>query len=63
MAVTFGTGKAAILAEIFGTQRDERRLPAQLVRRQGGVWILDAAAAGELAPTLPVDRLDAMPDP
>ena len=63
MAVTIGTGKAAILAEIFGTQRDERRLPAQLVRRQGGVWILDAAAAGELAPTLPVDRLDAMPDP
>jgi 6-phosphogluconolactonase len=54
LAVAHGDGKAAIVAAIFGPDRDERRLPAQLVRRPGGVWILDEAAARELPPGLQV---------
>lgn len=63
MAVTFGAAKAAILEEVFGPERDERRLPAQLVRRSGGLWILDDAAATRLPASLPVERLPPMPDP
>lgn len=61
MAVAFGASKARILATIFGADRDERRVPAQLVRRRGGLWILDEAAAGELPPGLSVERLGAAP--
>jgi 6-phosphogluconolactonase len=56
MAVSLGAGKAAILGEIFRSGRDERRLPAQLARRPGALWILDGAAAGELPAGLAVDR-------
>jgi len=45
MAVAHGASKAAILAEIFGPVREPRRLPAQLARREGATWIVDAAAA------------------
>ena len=60
MAVTFGPAKAGILAEIFGPERDERRLPAQLARRDGALWILDAAAAAELPSGLWVERPPSM---
>ena len=63
LAVTFGAGKAAILDELFGPTRDERRLPAQLARRPGGLWILDEAAATDLPTSLPVQHLPPMPDP
>ncbi len=48
LAVAAGAGKAAILADIFETDIDPRRLPAQLARREGATWILDAAAALQL---------------
>jgi len=63
MAVTFGAGKAAILGRVFGPRRDERELPAQLVRRTGGLWILDDAAGGGLPTSLRVERPPVMPDP
>jgi len=50
-----GTGKAAILAAIFGPQRDPLRWPAQLALRSGATWILDRAAAGELTGILAPD--------
>lgn len=50
IVVATGTGKAAILAEIFGPELDRRRLPAQLARRDGAMWILDEAAAANLPP-------------
>ena len=62
MAVTFGASKAKVLAAVFGADRDERLLPAQLVRRPGGLWILDEAAAGDLPFDLPVQRLGAVSD-
>lgn len=49
MAVSHGASKAAILGEIFGPDRDPRRLPAQLARRTGATWIVDEAAGGHLA--------------
>ncbi|HXG25709.1 MAG TPA: 6-phosphogluconolactonase [Candidatus Binatia bacterium] len=48
LPVAFGEGKAAILADVFGPERDERRWPAQLARREGATWILDRAAAARL---------------
>jgi 6-phosphogluconolactonase len=48
LVVASGAGKAAILAEIFGPERDPRRWPAQLARREGATWILDEAAAAQL---------------
>jgi 6-phosphogluconolactonase len=48
MPVVHGSGKAAILASVFGTERDVRRWPAQLARRAGAVWFLDRAAAAQL---------------
>jgi 6-phosphogluconolactonase len=56
VAVALGQGKAAILSAIFRPDRDERRLPAQLLRRPGGLWILDDAAAGELPADVAVQR-------
>ena len=56
IAVSLGEGKATILSAVFGPDRDERRLPAQLVRRPGGLWILDEAAAAQLPTDLPVMR-------
>jgi 6-phosphogluconolactonase len=48
IVVAHGAGKAAILAEVLGPERDERRWPAQLARRAGATWILDEAAASAL---------------
>ena len=62
MAVTFGSGKAAILGEIFGPARDERARPAQLARRAGGVWIIDDAAAASLPSGIVVEHPMPMPD-
>lgn len=46
--VVTGADKARVMAAVFGRDRDPRRLPAQLARRAGATWILDAAAAAEL---------------
>jgi 6-phosphogluconolactonase len=48
LVVAGGAGKSAILARILGEERDPRRLPGQLARRDGATWVLDAAAAGGL---------------
>ncbi len=48
IVVAHGADKAAILAEVLGPERDERRWPAQLARRPGATWILDEAAASAL---------------
>ena len=48
IAVAHGAGKAKILADIFGADRDPRRLPAQLARRPGATWILDEAGAAQI---------------
>ena len=49
LVVAQGAGKAPILREIFGKERDPRRWPAQLARRSGATWILDEAAAANLS--------------
>lgn len=43
-----GTEKASVLGEVFGPDRDPARWPAQLARREGATWILDADAAAAL---------------
>ena len=48
IVVAHGAAKAAILAEVLGPVRDERRWPAQLARRPGATWILDEAAASAI---------------
>ena len=48
IVVAHGADKAAILAEVLGPERDERRWPAQLARRAGATWIVDEAAASAL---------------
>jgi 6-phosphogluconolactonase len=48
LVVVTGESKAGILGTIFGTERDPRRWPAQLVRRPGVTWLLDEAAAASL---------------
>ena len=48
IVVAHGAGKAPIVAEVLGPERDERRWPAQLARRPGATWILDEAAASAL---------------
>jgi 6-phosphogluconolactonase len=48
MVVAHGTSKAEILASVLGAERDVRRWPAQLARREGAVWFLDRAAAASL---------------
>ena len=48
LAIVRGAGKAAIIATIFGPETDPRRWPAQLARRPGATWLLDAAAASLL---------------
>jgi 6-phosphogluconolactonase len=52
VVVVHGAGKATILASVLGPERDERRWPAQLARRENATWFLDRAAAAEL-PDLP----------
>jgi 6-phosphogluconolactonase len=51
IVVAHGAGKAAALASVLGDERDVRRWPAQLARREGAVWFLDRAAAAELPST------------
>jgi 6-phosphogluconolactonase/glucosamine-6-phosphate isomerase/deaminase len=48
ITVVHGAAKAAVIGEVFGAERDVRRWPAQLARRAGATWILDAAAASGL---------------
>lgn len=48
LVAVYGADKTAIVAKIFGPERDPRRWPAQLARRAGATWILDEAAAGGL---------------
>jgi 6-phosphogluconolactonase len=48
IAVVLGAGKADIIRQLLGGRRDIRRWPAQLARRPGAAWFLDAAAAAEL---------------
>lgn len=48
LAVAFGDGKAAVLARIFGAERDPRRWPAQAALAANATWILDVAAAARL---------------
>jgi 6-phosphogluconolactonase len=45
LAVTWGGAKAAVLGDIFSPVRDDRRCPAQRLRRPGATWLLDEAAA------------------
>jgi 6-phosphogluconolactonase len=45
-----GAGKAPVLREIFGPDRDVRRWPAQLALTRRAVWLLDPAAAGGRIP-------------
>jgi len=48
IVVSHGAGKAESLALVLGPERDVRRWPAQLARREGAVWFLDRAAAAGL---------------
>jgi 6-phosphogluconolactonase len=48
LVVSHGAAKAEIMATVFGDVRDPARWPAQLVRRAGVTWLLDAAAAARL---------------
>lgn len=48
MLVAYGAGKASILATVLGSERDERRWPAQIARREGAIWFLDRDAAAKL---------------
>jgi 6-phosphogluconolactonase len=48
LVVATGAGKAAVLADVFGNTHDPGRWPAQLARRAGATWVLDAAAAASL---------------
>jgi 6-phosphogluconolactonase len=45
VVVVQGESKAQVLAEILNGERQPRRLPGQLARRAGAVWIVDKAAA------------------
>lgn len=49
LVLATGKGKAPVLGEIFGPTRDTARWPAQLARRAGATWIVDAAAAKHAA--------------
>jgi 6-phosphogluconolactonase len=52
IVVAHGAGKAEIVAAVFGEERDTRRWPAQLARREGATWFLDRAAAANLPAAL-----------
>lgn len=49
LVVAQGVGKAAVIGDIFGSDPDPRRLPAQLARGANAAWILDDAAGAVLA--------------
>jgi 6-phosphogluconolactonase len=46
--VVQGESKAAILATVFGAERDVSKWPAQLAVRDNCIWFLDRAAASQL---------------
>jgi 6-phosphogluconolactonase len=48
IVVAHGEAKADVLMQVLGGEREPRRLPAQLARRAGAVWIIDEAAAARL---------------
>jgi 6-phosphogluconolactonase len=50
LTVVGGAGKASVLADIFGSERDPSRWPAQLAWRAGATWIVDSAAVERLGP-------------
>lgn len=52
VVVVHGEGKASILASVLGSERDERRWPAQLARGGNATWFLDRAAAAQLPDAL-----------
>jgi 6-phosphogluconolactonase len=55
--VATGLEKAPVIGASLHDEIDPRRLPAQLARSSNAVWVLDAAAAGELpTPSLAVSR-------
>ncbi len=45
MPILAGSGKADIVAQIFGPERDPRRWPAQLALAPNATWVLDPGAA------------------
>jgi 6-phosphogluconolactonase len=49
LVLATGGAKARIMASVLGNQLDSARWPAQLARRPQAAWLLDAAAAAELA--------------
>jgi 6-phosphogluconolactonase/glucosamine-6-phosphate isomerase/deaminase len=51
IVVVHGEGKAEIVATVLGSERDPSRWPAQLVRREGVLWLLDEAAGRRLPRT------------
>jgi 6-phosphogluconolactonase len=48
IVVIHGAAKAEMLATVLGDERDVRRWPAQLARREGALWFVDRAAAASL---------------
>jgi 6-phosphogluconolactonase len=48
IVVIHGAAKAEMVAAVLGGERDVRRWPAQLARREGARWFLDRAAAASL---------------
>ena len=50
VVVATGATKAPVLGDVFGPSHDPARWPAQLARRPGATWIVDAAAAADLPP-------------
>ena len=48
LVVAQGDGKAAVITDVFASDADPRRLPAQLARGANAAWILDEAAGAGL---------------
>jgi 6-phosphogluconolactonase len=48
LVVVQGAAKADVLADVLGPVRDPARWPAQLARRAGATWLIDASAAARL---------------
>ena len=48
LVVAQGAGKAEVIGDVFGSDSDPRRLPAQLARNANAAWILDETAAAKL---------------
>jgi 6-phosphogluconolactonase len=48
IVVIHGAAKAEMVATVLGGDRDVRRWPAQLARREGATWFLDRSAAASL---------------